>query len=195
MKVADKNTFRNINNTEKNAIYNSLSKLSSKIITIISNLESEFFISFNSLSLEKRFPSIYLVPNSLIKIYNKIELQIYINSAGIYFGFIKRNQFLLSCEGAELLHKLNCFTGRQQIYLNNEGEKSILYGNKVLKNMIALVNHNLKKNDFVLIFNQKKELIALAKSQVDYNEIKMSNNNKQIAINLVDKGYYLRIKQ
>ncbi len=195
MKVADKNTFRNINNTEKNAIYNSLSKLSSKIITIISDLESEFFISFNSLSLEKRFPSIYLVPNSLIKIFNKIEQQIYINSAGIYFGFIKRNQFLLSLEGAELLHKLNCFTGRQQICLNNEGEKSILYGNKVLKNMIALVNHNLKKNDFVLIFNQKKELIALAKSQVDYNEIKMSNNNKQIAINLVDKGYYLRIKQ
>ncbi len=195
MNMNHKNNFRTINKTEKKVIIDSLLNVSSKFITVISTVKYEFFISFNSLSLEKKFPSIYFVPNSLTKIVNKIESRININSAGIYFGFIKRNQFLLSLEGAELLHKLNCFTGRQQIYLNNEGEKSILYGNKVLKNMVAGVNHNLKKNDFLLVFNQKKELIALAKSQVDYNEIKMSNNNKQIAINLVDKGYYLRIKQ
>ncbi len=135
------------------------------------------------------------MPKNLAKVINNLELKAYIISAGINFGFIKRNRFLLSLEGAEFLLNLNLFTRSHQLYINELGEKSILYGNKVLKNMIALVNHNLKKNDFLLVFNQKKELIALAKSQVDYNRIKILDSDEFIAINLIDKGYYLRIKQ
>ena len=49
---------------------------------------------------------------------------------GVYFGFIKKNQFLLSLEGAEFLNKLNMF---QYLFVNDDGEKSVLYGNHIMK--------------------------------------------------------------
>ncbi|MFX1277737.1 MAG: PUA domain-containing protein [Promethearchaeota archaeon] len=81
------------------------------------------------------------------------------------------------------------------MYVNDKGEKAILYGNIILKKMITNIHVNLKKKDFLLVFNQLNELIAIAQSQVDFEDIQNLEPNKSIAINLVDKGYYLRKKQ
>ena len=187
--------FRVINKTEKKIIVDSLSKISSKIFSIINDIEYELFISFNILSSKNQFPSIYLIPNNLKHTLDNIELKININSAGIYFGFIKRNQFFLSLEGAEFLYKLSSFSEGNYIYVNNHGEKSILYGNKILKEMIVKISPNLKKRDFLLVFNQSSELISIAQSEVDYIWIQNLNHENIVALNLVDRGYYLRKKQ
>ena len=102
---------------------------------------------------------------------------------------------MLSLEGAEFLLNLNFFSERYQLIVNNDGEKAILYGNKILKKMIIKISNKLKKNDFLLVFNQSNELICIARSQVDFEDIQNIKTNEIIAFNLIDKGYYLRKKQ
>jgi len=186
--------FRIINNTEKNIIINSLSKISPDISSILNKIEFKLFISFNDSSSKNNYPFIFLVPNNLIKNINKLTHKD-INSAGLYFGFIKKNQFFLSIEGAEFLHNQNLISEKHQICVNENGEKAILYGNKILKKMLIPIEPNMKKNDFLLVFNRLNELVAIAQSQVDFEDIQNLKPNECIAINLVDKGYYLRKKQ
>ena len=186
--------FRIINDTEKTIIINSLSKISVNISPILDKIEFKLFILLNDLSSKNKFPSIFLVPNNLARIYNKIPNKD-LSSAGLYFGFLKKNHFFLSLEGAEFLLNQNVFSEKNKIYVNENGEKAILYGNKILKKMIINIHVNLKKNDFLLVFNQLNELVAIAQSQVDFDEIQNLKPNESIAINLVDKGYYLRRKQ
>ena len=115
-----------------------------------------------------------------------------IKSSGLYFGMIKKSFFYMSLEGAELLHLYNCFPNKNMIQVNNEGEKSIFYGNHILKKNVSVISPDLTKNDFLLIFNISDEVIAIANSKVDYLESKGLKPNEIIAYNLVDKGYYLR---
>jgi ribosome biogenesis protein Nip4 len=187
--------FRVVNKTEKNIIINSLSKISTEIITILERIEYIIFISFNELGLKNNFPLIFLVPNYLSKTFDKLKSTKSIISAGIYFGFIKKNQFLLSIEGAEFLLNLNFFSERNLATVNNDGEKAILYGNQILAKMIIKISNKVKRNDFLLVFNQSNELICIARSQVNFEDIQDLKHNDIIAFNLIDKGYYLRKKQ
>ena len=187
--------FGVVNKFEENIIIDTLSRISPKISTILDTIEYTIFISFNELSLKKNFPIIFLVPNYLSKRIAKLEYKRIIVSAGLYFGFIKKNQFFLSLEGAEFLHSLHFFSERYQLIVNDKGEKAILYGNKILKKMVAKISNKLKKNDLILIFNKSNESIALAQSLIDYNTYQNLNPAKPIALNLVDKGYYLRERQ
>ena len=175
---------------ERNA--DSLFRISTQIISVLNHIDNELVILFNNLS---KYPSIYLVSNNLIELINRIESEISINSSGVYFGFIKKNQFLLSLEGAEFLNKLNAFPEKHYIVVNIEGEKSVLYGNQIIKKFLFKTPKSLEKNTFLLIFNKSNELIAIGYSQVDYDSIYNLRPKDIIATNLKDKGYYLRKEQ
>ena len=187
--------FRIINKIEKNIITNSISKISDNALLALENIKFSLFISFNPIGIEDNFPSIYLIPNNLAKTVVDVEHETEVCSAGVYFGFIKIDKFLLSLEGAEFLYRLNSFPKNTQLILNDEGEKSILYGNSILKKNITIIPQTLKKNELLLVFNKSKELIALSLCQVNYSKSQELNPNERIALNLIDKGYYLRIKQ
>jgi len=187
--------FRIINKIEKNIITNSISKISDNALLALENIKFSLFISFNPIGIEDNFPSIYLIPNNLAKTVVDVEYETEVCSAGVYFGFIKIDKFLLSLEGAEFLYRLNSFPKNTQLILNDEGEKSILYGNSILKKNITIIPQTLKKNELLLVFNKSKELIALSLCQVNYSKSQELNPNERIALNLIDKGYYLRIKQ
>ena len=191
----DLRKFRVINKIEKNIITNSISKISNKALQVLENMKFSLFISFNPISIEDNFPSIYLLPNDITKIVVDNEGEAEISSAGIFFGFIKINQFYLSLEGAEFMYKQNLFPKNYQLVANAEGEKAILFGNTILKRNIISLPPTLKKNELLIIFNQSIEMISLALSQVDYSTSQELKPNDKIAINLVDKGYYLRKKQ
>jgi ribosome biogenesis protein Nip4 len=133
---------------------------------------------------------IYLVPNKLSELVNRSKSIVY--SSGLYFGFIKKGEFFISLEGANFLHELDCFSDKQIIRVNKEGEKSVLYGNKISKKMISRTPLYLKKNTFIVILNAFNELIAIGQSQVDSEVIQRLDKNGIIALNFVDKGYYLR---
>jgi ribosome biogenesis protein Nip4 len=101
----------------------------------------------------------------------------------------------LSLEGAEFMYKQNLFPKNYQLVANAEGEKAILFGNPILKRNIISLPPTLKKNELLIIFNQSNEMISLALSQVDCSISQELKPNDMIAINLVDRGYYLRKKQ
>jgi len=187
--------FRIVNKTEKKIITDSLFRISTQIISVLNNSDNEFFILFNKLSLNSKFPSIFLVSNNLIEMINRFDSELSINSMGVYFGFIKKNQFLLSLEGAEFLNKLNAFPEKHHIIVNNEGEKSILYGNHIITKFLHNTPKLLEKNAFVLILNESNELISIGYSQVDFDLICKLKPKDIIVKNLKDKGYYLRKEQ
>lgn len=193
--MKDLKRFRIINEIENKIIIDSISEISPKISSILSEIDYKLFISFKRLPSEDKFPSIYLIPNDLAKTLNRYKLENNINSAGLYFGFIKRNKFLLGLEGSEFLYKLNLFSEKYKVSLNIDGEKSVLYGNNITKKMILNISHDLKKNNLVLVFNQVNELISIANIKADYSTIQNFKPTEVIALNLVDKGYYLRKKQ
>ena len=187
--------FRIVNKTEKKIITDSLFRISTQIISVLNNRDNEFFILFNKLSLNNKFPSIFLVSNNLMELVNRFDSELSINSIGLYFGFIKKNQFLLSLEGAEFLYKLNAIPEKHHIVVKNEGEKSILYGNHIIKKYLYKTPKLLEKNTFLLIFNESNELISIGYSQGDYDSIYNLRPKDIIAKNLIDKGYYLRKEQ
>lgn len=187
--------FRIVNEIEKKIINDSISKISPEIIPVLEYNKLSLFISFNTIGFEDQLPSIYLIPNDLTKTVVNVEHDTEVCSAGVYFGFIKIDQFYLSLEGTEFLYRLNTFPKNTQLISNDEGEKAILYGNRILKKYITKIPQTLKKNELVLILNKSKELICLALCQEDYSKTQALNLNDIIALNLIDKGYYLRKKQ
>jgi len=187
--------FRKINDIEKNIIFSSISDISSNFIPIIENLENSLYISLEKINKKKNILKIYLVSNELLKMIEKLNEKDDIVIGGLYFGFIKKGRFFLSLESVEFLYKNNIFRDFKKLYINGKGEKSILYGNNLLKNMIINRPSNLYKNDFLLIFNDLNEIIALGRSLIDNESIKKRKPNDIVVINLVDKGIYLRSPQ
>jgi ribosome biogenesis protein Nip4 len=194
--MIDPKKFRQVNKKEYAIITNSVFKISTKILSVLEKENYKIYINLVQEKISKEnYPSIFLIHNNLAKNLVNFQQNINVNSAGLYFGFIKKGEFYLSLEGADFLLKSDCFSKNQQIHVNKSGEKSILYGNKISKSMTVKVPKELQKNSFLLVFNLDNELIALAKSQVNYLTYQNLNHNDLVAINLVDKGYYLRKKQ
>jgi len=168
--MRDLKTFRLINKIEKKIIIDSLLKLSPNTFPFFEKNDIRLYISLNELEAESKFPSIFLISKDQFKILRTLKNDKII-SAGLYFGFIKKGNFYLSLEGAEFLYNKNLFSDLKRIHLNDKGEKSILYGNNILKRMLFKEPFNLQKEDFLLVFNKLNEVIAIAKSIINYKNI------------------------
>ncbi|MHA2008467.1 MAG: hypothetical protein ACXABO_13725 [Promethearchaeota archaeon] len=187
--------FRQINEIENKIILNSLSAINSKLPLIFDDNNIHLYISFNKLNSRDNFPLIYLLTNDQRKTLKILNLNNSIYAAGLYFGFIKKSNYYLSLEGAEFLYRSEIFADFKLLFVNENGEKSILYGNNVLKRMVINEPSNLLKGDFLLVFNKINEIIAIAKVVINLHDTSNIEPNKIIAINLNDKGGYLRKKQ
>lgn len=187
--------FRQINEIEKEIIIQSLSKISPNIIQFIIRSKNMLYISLKKANSKTNYPSIYLASNYFQEEIDLIEFNDKIYSVGLYFGFIKRGRFYISLEGAEFLYKKGILSDIGFIYVNKKGEKSILYGNDVLKDMVSKTPSNLQKGDLLIIFNDMNEILAIAQSKVERESLKQLKPKNVIAINLSDKGIYLREKQ
>lgn len=191
----DTRIFRNINSIEMNMITTSFYKISTKFSSRLDNLKRFLYISIDKSPTEENYPSIYFITNEQKKIINKSSIENKIYAAGLYFGFIKKGNFYLSIEGAEYLYRQENFSEFQRIQVTGIAEKSILYGNNILKKMVVNPPKNLKEKDFLLVFNDRDEIIAIAQSHVNSKSILKMKPKDTIAINLSDKGLYLRKKQ
>ncbi|NVM38697.1 MAG: hypothetical protein HWN81_24125 [Candidatus Lokiarchaeota archaeon] len=186
--------FRQINEIEKEIIISSLSNTSPKSLRIFEDLKTNLYISIGGLISINKYPEIYLVSKNQYNLLNSLITNKII-SAGLYFGFIKKGNFFLSLEGLEFLFKSNLFSDLKRINVDDKVEKSILYGNNILKNMILKSPVNIKQKDILVILNKFDEVIAIAQSKQDHQNIQQLKPNEIIAINLNDKGYYLRKNQ
>ncbi len=184
--------FRLVNNYEKSIIINSLSKISLNINSIFEEGHYNFYLLFDSL---KNTYKIYLITSNQSYIQEFKELYAKIHEIGLYFGYINKGNFFISIEGAEFLYKNHYLMKENFIQVNKKGEKSVLYGNNILKEMVHKVSPSLHNKDILLIMNEMNEILALAYSKVESTQISQLKAKDVIAINLRDKGYYLRVKQ
>ena len=187
--------FRRINPIESKIIFDSIKTVSTELVPILDSLKELLYILINKITTEKDYPSIYLITEEHQKIINNNYLLNQIYDAGLYFGFIKRGNFYFSIESVEYLYKSGIFTEFKLVHLNDNGEKSFLYGNSILKNMVSKSPNTLKKENFLLILNNFDEILGLGISRVN-NEILSNLKPRDVfAINIKDKGQYLRRKQ
>ena len=191
----DTRIFRKINNIEIDLIATSFNIISAKLSPILDKLKCLLYISINKSTTEKSYPSIHLLTNEQRKTIDGSNIINRIYTAGLYFGFIKRGDFYFSIEGVEYLYKSGIYADFTQLNLNESGEKSFLYGNNILKKMVIKSPTNLKEKDFLIILNKFEEVIGLGLSRANNEKIAHLKPNNIIAINLNDKGQYLRIKQ
>ena len=190
--MIDARIFRKINKIEINIIANSVRKISTKLLPVLDTLNRFLYILINKSPSEKIFPKIYLITNEQQKVIKESNITNKIYSAGLYFGFIKKGDFYFSIEASEHLYKSGIFTDFKLLIIDNGGEKSILYGNNILKKMVIKHPINLKKKDFLIVLNEVHEIIGLGLSHVSSELILSLKPNDIFAINVSDKGQYLR---
>lgn len=187
--------FRKINNFEKSIIINTLSKIIQDSDLVIERIKDRLYISFDIIFEKNPYPSIYLLFSDQENLYIKFEANLQITSAGLYFGFLKKETFRISLEGVEYLTKKeDCFK-EQKLVVNSKGEKSVLYGTDIFKEDVLKIPIKLRIGDFLIILNLQNEICAIAQSIMDIKTFKDLKPRSKIALNLVDKGYYLRKKQ
>ena len=195
MSMIESSNFREINKIEREIIFQSLSKISTNIFQFLIRSKNKLYISLKDSKSRTNFPNIYLSSIYFEKEIDIVKSKKEICSVGIYFGFIKKGNFHLSLEGAEFLNKQGILFDVKCLYVNKKGEKSILYGNNILKNMVIKTPSNLQKDDFLLIFNDLNEILAIAQSKIESNIIQNLKPKDIVALNMSDKGTYLREKQ
>ncbi|MHA2037781.1 MAG: hypothetical protein ACW98X_15205 [Promethearchaeota archaeon] len=169
--------------------------MASKFFHTFNDLGFFLYISFIEKKVKNNYPAIFLITNEQKKYLNFINSKNIIHSVGLYFGFIKKSTFFLSLEGAEFLYENKFFSESHHLILNKNGEKSFLYGNNISKKMVENVSKTLKHMDFLLVLNNRNEIIGISQSKYDHQIIPSLNPNDIIAINLSDKGNYLRKNQ
>lgn len=186
--------FREINDYEKQIIVDSLLKISTDFLGVIEKFKIYLYILTNSSLSKDKFPKIFLITKHQ---HLRLKLSHFdkILSAGLYFGFIKKGNFLLSLEGADFLYKQGILSNIKCIQVNRKGENSILYGNNILKNMVIKTSNNFQKKDFLLVFNELNEFLAIAQFKIESNVLQYLKPKDIIALTLSDKGIYLREKQ
>ena len=68
-------------------------------------------------------------------------------------------------------------------------------GNPIKKSMILKISPEVIANMILFVINQNREFLGLGFSKFNYEGITQSDNNEEIAHNLIDKGVYLRKNQ
>ena len=193
--MSEWNDFRNLNEFEKSIILNSLDKICQNSDIFIKNYQERLYISFDRTSSRGVNPSIYLVSPAHPKFIEKFDKDIQITSIGLYFGFFNKESFRLSLEGAEFLLNRKLLIQDHILVIDTDGEKSVLYGNDIKKGNAIDIPGHLRKDDLLVINNEKNEICAIAQSLINKQDLASLNPGEIIALNLVDKGYYLRKTQ
>jgi len=189
------NKFREGSEFEKKLILQGLETISAKLKSYIHAHQNQLFLLVPKREKNAMYPKVFFIPKNLIDIIYQIQKKAKIREAGTYLGFIKRGKFHLSMEGAELFISLQLLEERDEIVLNERGTKAILYGNNIKKNMIKRFPDKFEKNKVYFILNPLKELIAIGLSLKGQANVDRLDDNREIALNLIDIGYYLRQNQ
>lgn len=190
-----KKFFRPINKFEYTIINNSLRDSFPELLSFIESGENFIYIQERGLFLKENYPKIYVISERIKKVIEEFHIDNCINSSGLYFGFMKRGRFFISLEAIDYFFNKKIISVYQKVKLNEKGKKSFLYGNKITKNMIIQETSHFKAHNFLLVFDKNNELMGIAKSLIDYKDFQILKPKNIIALNLNNKGYFLRKEQ
>jgi ribosome biogenesis protein Nip4 len=162
-------------------IRDGLSQISSQIWSALAEESVNIYIRY------EKNAEIYLVPNQLERYLHLIKDSKTIQHTGIYFGFFKRTEFLLSLEGAEYLYSEffeKNLIKLKTITVTEEAAKSFLYGNMLKPEDFMQSPKNLNRKDVIFVLNHLHQLIGIGYIYKRNDRVELRN--------LVDYGYYIR---
>jgi ribosome biogenesis protein Nip4 len=112
---------------------------------------------------------------------------------GLFLGMLKKDQFNLSLEGADMLVKSGAMT-RNWIILNEEGEKAFLYGQDVKKEHLGRLARGGISHDrgICIVMNELNECLGVGKLVALDPFLKKIDDEEVLVKNVVDKGIFLR---
>ncbi len=111
--------------------------------------------------------------------------------SGIIIGEVRNKKFLPNLNFAELVVNYNPRLNYPYVILENKGANLALYGRDVMGNSILNFYHEIKENQILIIFNQKKEVIGIGRSRFNNNLI--TQIDKITIDNIQDIGtHYLK---
>jgi ribosome biogenesis protein Nip4 len=91
--------------------------------------------------------------------------------SGIIIGQVRNKKFLPNLNFAELVVNHNPRLNYPYVILENKGANLALYGRDIMGNSILDFFHEIKENQILIIFNQKKEVIGIGRSRFNNNLI------------------------
>jgi 60S ribosome subunit biogenesis protein NIP7 len=111
--------------------------------------------------------------------------------SGIIIGQVRKKKFLPNLNFAELVVNYNPRFNYPYVILENKGANLALYGRDIMGNSILDFFHEIKENQILIIFNQKKEVIGIGRSR--YNNNLITQIDKITIDNIQDIGtHYLK---
>jgi 60S ribosome subunit biogenesis protein NIP7 len=91
--------------------------------------------------------------------------------SGSIIGQVRNKKFLPNLNFAELVVNYNPRFNYPYVILENKGANLALYGRDIMGNSILDFFHEIKENQILIIFNQKKEVIGIGRSRFNNNLI------------------------
>lgn len=132
---------------------------------------------------------IFLVPNQMVEIFEKLKELDSIYHLGIHFISMSRKQLKFHPSSIYLISKYT----KKYIIVTRKGEQTALYGRNIPISLLKKVEIQAKKGEFVVIQNKKNEALAIGWFLVDSESIsKISNPNTVVIKVISDLGWYLR---
>ncbi len=153
----------------------------------LTNFE-ELLIPFKIFIVEGYWKELLLITDQMVKIFDDFKSYRKPYFMGIYFGDIKENHFKISLEGITFISEYV----KEKTILTDFGEQRVLYGRDLTKQDVLSIPAQIKKNDFSIVINEKKEVLALGKYLFDEEDIHLLEKDGIILKNIIDKGWYLR---
>jgi ribosome biogenesis protein Nip4 len=132
--------------------------------------------------------SIYLVPSDWRGLTEMEPTEFEPFSLGLFFGKVLKNKFRPSLS---IIDRLNEFT-HSKITVSRQGAESFTYGRSIIRESVLDIPEDLKREQRVLILDEKGVCIGLAKLSVDSAKINRLAKDRLVAKNLMDIGWYIR---
>ncbi|MHA1904838.1 MAG: PUA domain-containing protein [Candidatus Thorarchaeota archaeon] len=76
--------------------------------------------------------------------------------------------------------------------VSRRGAEAFTYGRSILKQSVIELNPKLKRGQRVLVLNEDRECLGLARLSIDASILKRLAKDKLVGKNLIDIGWYIR---
>jgi ribosome biogenesis protein Nip4 len=132
--------------------------------------------------------SFYLIPSSWSLLLNHDFKGFEIKSLGIWLGELVSSQFRISISVIDEIAKHT----RSAIVVAERAAQSFTYGRSIIRESVIDIPRDLIRGQRVVILDEKKRCLGLAVLSVDANKIDRLANDRLVAKNIVDIGWFIR---
>ncbi len=132
--------------------------------------------------------SMYLVPQEWMTMIDHDFNDFEVKYMGIWLGDLVNDRLRLSLP---ILEKLSEFTD-SVLVVSKRSAEAFTYGRSVIKEGVVSLNKSLERGHRVIVKDKDGHILGLATLSVDGYLVDRLSNDRLVAKNLVDIGWYLR---